>query len=224
MGDDRRITASPERELDELRARQRADRKKREAIERRMADRQRRIGMARQDSRLLSGLKRANVRNPLLVIMEADHASDSADVPIAEFRAMALTILKKETGLPQHAIFGCDHGAQGGVPPYCHEEVTPERGKAFVRALHSDVWRYMNGVHWTQTTWYEKVYRVEKISPDLTSPGAHLRVCLGDLALLRDAYGVATAFERYNGAGPAAEAYRVEAMSIFPGMLKLVQS
>lgn len=218
-----RITAAPEKEIDELRKKQRADRKKRQRIEDRMKDRDKRIEEAREDAALLGRLEHANVLSALKVVIEADRAADENDLPLDSFRAMALVVLKKETGIPQRAVFGCDHGAQGGNPPFCGDSVNHTNGNRFIKALHEDVWRYMNGVHWTQTTWYEKVFRVEKISPDLTDPVAHMRVCFGDLALLADAYGQQEAFRRYNGAGPAAEEYARVCMSWMPAMLRLVK-
>jgi hypothetical protein len=220
---EQRITAAPEKELDELRKKQRRDRKKKKRIEDRMKDREKRIADAREDAQLLERLERAKLERPLEVIVEADRAADENDLPIDGFRAICLVVLKKETGIPQRAVFGCDHGPQGGNPPFCGDPVNKDNGRRFIAALHSDVWRFMNGVHWTQTTWYEKVFRVEKLSPDLTDPGAHMRVCFGDLALLVDAYGAAEAFRRYNGAGPAAEEYSRVCMSWLPGMEKLVK-
>lgn len=221
---ERTATATPEQQLDELRERQRADRKKLNRIEQRIKDRAKKIEETRAEAKLVERLKGANLLRPSLVVTEADRASDANDIPEAEFRAMALVVLKKETGIPQRNIFGCDHGgSMGDRPPYCNQEVTRARGQAFLQALHSDVWEYMNGVHWTQTTWYEKVFRVERLSDDLTNPAAHLRVCLGDLAILRDAFGVAEAFRRYNGSGPAAEAYKAAAMALMPWATNLVK-
>jgi len=217
------ITASPEKELDAFRQEQRDDKAKLRRIEERVARRKARIEEARRDARLIRRLEKANFRQPLRVVIEADRAADDNDLPLNTFRAMCLVVLKKETGLPQRAIFGCDHGSQGGRPPYCHDRVTPDRGRAFLKALRADSWGKMNGVHWTQTTWYEKVFRVEAISHDLTSAVAHMRVCFGDLALLRDAFGTAEAFRRYNGSGAAAEEYRRICMSWMPDMLALVR-
>lgn len=214
--------ATPERELEELRKRQKADRKKVSKVEARMKAREKKIAETKEEAQLVARLERAGVKAPFRVILAADRASDAVDVPEDEFRAMALVILRKETGIPQRAVFGCDHGPQGGTVPYCGDLVTSARGRELLRALHSDVWANMNGVHWTQTTWYEKVYRVEKLSADLTDPEAHMKVCFGDLAILRDAYGVAEAFRRYNGAGPAAEAYKAAAMGLLPWAKKLI--
>lgn len=217
------MNAQPDKEIERLRKEQREDREHVEAIEQRIKNRADRLDQLRRDAKLLDRLHKAAVRQPVTVMNAADRAADEANVDEAEFRAMALVILSKETGLPQKSIFGCDHGAQGGNPPFCHEEVTHERGLAFVRQLHATPMASMNGVHWTQTTWYEKVFRVEKLSPDLTDPAAHMEVCFGDLAILRKSYGVADAFRRYNGSGPAADAYSLDAMNRLPRFKDLVR-
>lgn len=223
MSDEKKkAPATTEAELRELRAKQRKDRERRRKITRRIEKRAKKIADLVTRKRLIGRLKKASVLRPEDVLREADHAARAADVPVREFRAMCLVILEKETGLPQRAIFGADHGPTGDEPPYCNHAVTRARGKKFLKKLREDPWKYMNGVHWTQTTWYEKVFRVAEISPDLTDPVAHMRVCFGDLAILRRAYGVAEAFRRYNGSGPAAEAYKADAMSRLPRMKKLV--
>lgn len=214
--------ATPERELDLLRAAQAQDRERLDTIRDRIKRRARAITDLAARVTLNGRLKKHGVRRAWTVLAEADRASRAADVPRDEFRAMALVCLAKETGLPQHNIFGGDHGNVGDTPPFYHQEVNHYRGTLFIAALRRDPWPYMNGVSWTQTTWYEKVYRVAAISPDLTDPAAHMRVCFGDLAVLRRAYGVRDAFRRYNGAGTAAELYAADAMSRLPIFQNLV--
>jgi len=58
--------------------------------------------------------------------------------------AQALALIAQESGFKN--IFGCDHGSQGGRPPYCHEQVTRDRCLALRNCGTT------NGVGWTQLT------------------------------------------------------------------------
>lgn len=201
--------ATPEDQLDKLRAAQHADRARvdalLEAIDRRGED----IARWRMEDKRVDKLASHGVKLPWVVISEADRAeANVGGLDEVNFLVVALAILRHETGIPQRAIFGHDHPDPGNVPPYYGQKVTAARGLAFAKALHANPMGMMNGVHWTQTTWYEKAFRVEQLSRDLTSAQAHLRVCLGDLATLIKARGLAGGVEGYNGSGPAAVEYR----------------
>lgn len=213
-----RPPATPESHLKDLRAAQKADAKRIREIERRMKDRGDDLASWKREDARVDALDRHGVERPWLVITEAERAEASVGELDTNFLAISLAVLHHETAQgqsrgPFRAVFGCDHGPQSGRPPYCGDAVTHDRGRAFLKALHGDVWANMNGVHWTQTTWYEKVFRVERLSADLTDPGAHLRVCLGDLALLIKSRGVHDGVMAYNGAGPAAEQYAREVLN-----------
>lgn len=218
-----RPPATPEDHLRKLRDRQKADRKRLREIEHRMKERGDDLERWKREDDRVDALDRHGVVKPWLVLTEADRAeAQVGGLKIApSFDLVCLAVLRHETGIPQRAVFGHDHPNPGDRPPYYGQTVTHDRGVAFVKALHSDVWTYMNGVHWTQTTWYEKVFRVERISPDLTDPGAHLRVCLGDLAVLIKDRGLHDGVMGYNGAGPAAEQY---ARDVLGPELALVRS
>lgn len=146
-------------------------------------------------------LKRHGVRAPRSVIAEAKRANlDLAD---------AVTMLEQETGIPQQNIFGCDHGDVGDRPPYCHQAVTRERIQRWWPIHQSQ----MNGVGWTQITWYTYVEEAQRLG------GAHkvkyqMRVGFKALADLIRAYGVQDGHRRYNGSGAAAEAYGRRAVDL----------
>jgi hypothetical protein len=199
--------ATPDEQLEKLRKKQKADRKRIREIEKRMEERGKDIDRWKREDKRLEALADHGVQEPWLVITEADRAEASVGGLDENFLVVSLAVLRHETGIPQRAVFGHDHPDPGDRPPYYGHAVTHDRGRAFLRALHSDAWTYMNGVHWTQTTWYEKVFRVESVSADLTDAQAHLRVCLGDLAVLIKDRGLHDGVMGYNGSGPAAEAY-----------------
>jgi hypothetical protein len=208
--------ATPDHILADLRRKQDADRRqKQQALKRarrltaRVKRRARLIAQWAARARLTRRLAKHGLKTPWLVLVEADRASDRAGVDTSTFRALALAILDREGGgafKPTPYRYGCDHGAQSGQPPYCQDTVTEARSRAFHLAVHRDPWAYMNGEHLTQTTWYEKLFRVEHEGPTW-QPQPHLRVCLGDLAVLVKAGGVWQGAHDYNGTGPAADAY-----------------
>lgn len=203
-----RPPATPDEHLDAIRRRLKANRAKIRELEKRDDELGQDLEKWKRADARVEALDRHGVVKPWLVISEADRAeANVGELEGVPFDLVSLAVLKHETGIPQRAVFGHDHPDPGDVPPYYGQAVTHVRGLRFLRALHRDVWAYMNGVHWTQTTWYEKVYRVATMSPDLTDPGAHLRVCLGDLAVLIKDRGLHDGVAGYNGAGPAAEQY-----------------
>ena len=215
--------ATPERHLRELRRAQREDRERIREIEERIARRGDDIERWRAEDRRVNRLDRADVKAPWSVLVAADRAAARADVPELEFTAMALVVLRKETGIPQRNIYGCDHGPRTG-PPYCNQAVTEANAAPFIRWVLADPYAgRMNGMSWTQTTWFEKLKRVldYKGAPP-HDPRAHMHVCFYDLAVLRKAYGVGEAFERYNGSGPAAAEYRRVCESWMPWARELV--
>lgn len=202
-----RPPATPEEELAKIRAKLKANAERIAELEKRRHELGDDLAKWQRADARVEALAKHGVEKPWLVVTEAERAEASVGGLEAPFVLVSLAMLRHETGIPQQAIFGHDHPDPGNAPPYFGHRVTHERGKAFLRALHRDVWAYMNGVHWTQTTWYEKVFRVATLSPDLTDPGAHLRVCLGDLAVLIHDRGLHGGVAAYNGAGPAAVAY-----------------
>ena len=202
-----RTPATPEEHLEKLRAKQTADDKKIHEIEERMKELGGEIERWKREDARVDALARHDVKQPWLVITEAERAEASAGGLDANFLVVALAMLRHETGIPQRGIFGGDHDDVGDRPPYFHQEVTHDRGVAFLRALHADRMGMMNGVHWTQTTYFDKVFRVEKLSADLTDPQAHLRVCLHDLAALIKDRGLHDGVMGYNGSGRDAEVY-----------------
>lgn len=223
------MNATPEAELRDLRVAQVRDRKKlrrhwTREVARRITRRAGRIAHLATRVAVAARLRRHGALKPWLVLREADRAADAADVPIEEFRAMALTVLTKETGIPQRAVYGCDWGTGNrGRRPYCNDPVTKANATPFIRWVLADPYGgRMNGMHWTQTTWFEKLERVQAIGKP-HKPKAHLRVCLGDLAILRASHGRRDAFRAYNGSGDAAEAYARDAEEIYPDALRVVQ-
>jgi hypothetical protein len=146
--------------------------------------------------RKIEALKRLGVKSPGMVLSEAKRADLNPEY--------ALAMLEKETGIPQQNIFGCDHGPGRA---FCHMKVTKER----VAALRAS--GAMNGVGWTQITWWEFVRDADNMG------GAHLprfqmRVGFDVLAAHIAQYGVWDGFRRYNGSGSAAEAYANEAVGL----------
>lgn len=88
-------------------------------------------------------------------------------------------------------VFGCDHGASGDRPPYCHQRVTADR----VRRLRSS--GKMNGVGLTQLTWHTFVTQAQEMG------GAHIpryqmRVGFRLLAGYFSRYGEPDAWGAYN--------------------------
>lgn len=101
-------------------------------------------------------------------------------------------------------IFGCDHGAVGDSPPYCHQPVTKERVAALRRSGQ------MNGVGLTQLTWHTFVTEAENMG------GAHLPryQCRVGFKLLADyfgKYGGQAGFAAYN----AGEANRMSVYNTY---------
>lgn len=194
--------------LKKIRKEVHADQARINEIEARIAENREDIAKWRKLDRHITAMERAAILKPWIVLTEADwaaaHANLGGDVP---FRAVTLAILKRETGIPQRNVFGCDHGPQGGKLPFCGDECTKARVDELVAALHRDPWSYMNGVGWTQLTWYEKVLRADKLDGGASLPRNQLRVGMEDLALLIKTYGIADGVRRYNGAGPAADEY-----------------
>lgn len=201
-----RYPATPEAELKELR---RKRKQRRRTFRRWMRRNLRAIKDAVTRAQLVRRLARAEVLSPWVVIQEADRAAREAEIPREEFLAMCLVVLRKETGVPQRNIYGCDWGPRNDRP-YCHQRVTKGNAAPYIRWVLQDPYASrMNGMSWTQTTWWEKLERVLDLGPrHAHKPWAHMRVCFTDLAELRAAYGVGEAFRRYNGSGPAAEEYR----------------
>lgn len=152
-------------------------------------------------------LKRAGVRRPLLVDREAKRAG----LRLADACAM----LQNETGIPQRNIFGCDHGATAGRPPYCQEAVTRARVVALLRSGKA------NGVGWTQLTYLPFVRRAEALG------GAHrvrnqVRVGFEVLADNQKRFGRWGGFKAYNGAGQAAEDYADRAVRRADGWQRVI--
>lgn len=215
--------ATAEEELADLREKQEQDWDRVRTVRGRIGRRRRRIVAGAKRLGKAHRLNRRGVKRPYDVLKIADQEAHRAGLTdFEEFEAMVLAVLEKETGIPQRPVFGCDHGKQGGNPPFCGDAVTPRNGRRFLRALRADPWGMMNGVHWTQTTWFEKVFRVAELDADLNNPLAHCRVCFADLAVLRRAHGRREAFRRYNGSGPHAEAYARDAEGRFPRWLGVV--
>lgn len=212
MADQPKTPATPEKHLEKLREKQKADRHKLKEIEQRMKERGEDVEHWRREDVRVDALARHDVKSPWLVITEAERAEASVGGLDANFLVVALAILRHETAIPQQAVFGHDHPDPGDRPPYFGHQVTHERGLTFARALHADQ-ALMNGVHWTQTTFFDKIFRVERMSADLTDPQAHLRVCLGDLATLIKDRGLHDGVMAYNGSGPDAETYAHEILS-----------
>jgi hypothetical protein len=140
-------------------------------------------------------LKANNVRKPRAVVEEANRAG----LPLA----CGVAMLEKETGIPQRNIFGCDHGE--GVA-FCHENVTEARVKALRASGKS------NGVGWTQLTFPPFVEEADKLG-GAHKPRFQMRVGFKVLADHIRANGMQKGFARYNGSGPAAEAYGRDAVA-----------
>lgn len=134
-------------------------------------------------------LKRYGVRRPRLVISEAK----KADLPLR----YALAMLEKETGIPQRNIFGCDHGPGKA---YCHQRVTKTRVR---KLLDSGM---ANGVGWTQLTYRPFVIQAQQ-EGGAHRPKCQMRVGFRVLAQNIRTWGPQAGAARYNGSGPAAEAY-----------------
>jgi hypothetical protein len=159
-------------------------------------------------TKLAAKLKRYGVRQPTVVIDEALREKIKVGTGLAmlqmETSPMGATKSPKSSGfeLKQQNIFGCDHGARSSAP-YCNQAVTKDR----VAALRRGFPRTMNGVGWTQLTWYELVNAAERAG------GAHIpryqmRIGFRQLRVHFDReHSIAEMFRAYNGAGSAAELY-----------------
>lgn len=139
-------------------------------------------------------LRRHGVKRPFLVIAEAKRA----ELPLA----CAVALLEKETGIPQRNIFGCDHGAGRA---FCHQRVTSDRVRQLLASGTA------NGVGWTQLTYLPFVRQAEAAG-GAHKPKYQMRVGFQVLSDLITQHGVETGFARYNGSGPAAEAYGADAL------------
>jgi hypothetical protein len=144
-------------------------------------------------------LKRHGVRRPRLVIREARRAR----LPLPN----ALAMLEQETGIPQRNVFGCDWGAQGGNPPYCGDPVTRKRVRKLIRLGKA------NGVGWTQLTYMPFVLQAQQAG-GAWKPKYQMRVGFKVLGDLIRANGIQGGHQRYNGSGPAAEAYGRRAVEL----------
>jgi hypothetical protein len=148
----------------------------------------------------LEVLQDHDVLKPRVVIEEAKRAG----LPLR----YALAMLQKETGIPQHNIFGGDYGpAYKGRPPFYHDNVTEKRVKALLNQPKN------NGVGWTQLTFRPFVVEAEKLG-GAHRPRFQMRVGFKVLEGLMDQFGPQQGFARYNGSGPAAQVYGQEAMKI----------
>ncbi len=96
-------------------------------------------------------------------------------------------------------LFGCDHGATGDKPPFCHHRVTQRRVERLVGGGKFP--KGMNGIGLTQLTWWTYVMDAEKMG------GAHvpryqMRVGFKFLNDLLNTYGYLDALEAYNDGKP----------------------
>lgn len=137
-------------------------------------------------------LVRYRVRKPGVVHDEAKRAGLQL--------SHALAMLEKETGIPQQNVFGCDYGSRGDIPPFCHQSVTKDRVKRLLAQSLN------NGVGWTQLTYRPFVQQAESYG-GAHKPRYQMRVGFKVLADLLNQYGETGGATRYNGTGPAAEAY-----------------
>ena len=204
------IPATPEEHLQELREQQQEDRALVDEIEARIAERGDTIDHWIDEDKAVRSLIDHNVLRPWLVLSEADRAEAKVGgLDNVDFRALLLAVLERETGIPQRNVFGCDHGPQQGRVPFCGDECTKTRVDILVSKLKDPVerWKYMNGVGWTQLTWYEKVLRCDALEGGASEPRNQIRIGAEDLAVLVKQYGLFSGVRRYNGSGPAAEEY-----------------
>lgn len=149
--------------------------------------------------RIVGKLTAKGVKQPYVVWDEAQRA----DILVAS----ALAMLEMETGIPQRNVFGCDYGATDG-PPWCHQEVTPERIKALLAQARN------NGVGWTQLTYRPFVLEAEALG-GAHKPRFQMRVGFKVLRQNFEQYGsVREMYRAYNGIGSAAEAYASKALSL----------
>jgi hypothetical protein len=140
-------------------------------------------------------LKRHRVRKPRVVIAEAERAN--LRLPDA------LAMLEQETGIPQRNIFGCDYGPGKA---FCHERVTKGKVATLLAGPLS------NGIGWTQITY--KPLIPAALRSKMHRPRYQMRVGFGVLANNIRQYGQREGHARYNGSGPAAEAYGDHAVDL----------
>lgn len=145
------------------------------------------------DPILASRLRKAGFENSLRTIWEAR----GANLPLS----YALAFLEKETGRGQN-VFGND--STTSIPDsWKGKPVTSERYKYYKRYRN----RYgMQGVGPMQLTWWETQDKADRIG-GCDKPKYNLRVGFGMAASLIRTYGIFNGVMRYNGSGPAAEAY-----------------
>lgn len=206
-------TATPDQEIKRLQRAQRADKRRLRELEQRIKNRGDRIEDWRDLDASIERLDSRGVVKPWLVYVEAERADAAVGgLQGVDFVALCVAVLERETGIPQRNIFGCDHGPQGGSLPYCNDPVTPDRINALVAALKDPARRFaaMNGVGWTQLTWYEKVLRADALPGGAEDPVNQMRVGFGDLAVLIKDRGLTAGVKGYNGDGPAADAYAAD--------------
>lgn len=210
------VPATPEAHLSKLRKAQHEDHKKIKEIDKRIKDRGDDIDRWRKEDKHVEALHKHDVESPWVVLSEADRAEAKVGGLDVNFRVILIAILRQETGIPQRNIFGCDHGPQGGQPPFCQDRCTKGRVNELVELLRDGATRFqnMNGVGWTQLTWYEKVLRCDNFDGGASIPRNQVRVGAEDLAQLIKSYGQAEGIRRYNGSGPSAEAYRDSVINV----------
>jgi hypothetical protein len=155
------------------------------------------------DGKLIQRLSAGGIKEPETAIAEARNAG--LDL------AYACALLEKESGGGAN-VFGHDRDRNGryifpardGAVP-----VTEERYRQYKRRRGARGEGGMQGVGPTQLTWWEFQDEADR-EGGCWKPAVNMRVGFRRLASLMRQHGEADGARRYNGSGPAAEAYSAD--------------
>jgi uncharacterized protein YcbK (DUF882 family) len=155
------------------------------------------------DAKLIQRLQAGGIKAPEMAIAEAR----SAGLDLA----YACALLEKESGGGAN-VFGHDRDANGryifpardGAVP-----VTEELYREYKRRRVESGNRLMQGAGPTQLTWWEFQDEADR-EGGCWKPAVNMRVGFRRLASLMRQHGEADGARRYNGSGPAAEAYSAD--------------
>jgi hypothetical protein len=148
-------------------------------------------GLSRRDRQLARALGELGISRPLLTVA----AMRQTDVK----PQTAYALLMKESGGGRN-VFGCDHGKQGGRPPWCGENVTEARYRA-LRQLGKP-----NGVGRCQLTSFGFLDEADRVG-GAWKDFPNMLVGFGLIGRLIREHGVEAGANRYNG-GDSSEGER----------------
>lgn len=148
--------------------------------------------MSPKDLKLANKLRKYGIKHPFKTVAEARRAKIS--VPLAA------ALVEQESGDGSN-IFGHDPTIFSGAG-----KVTKDKYLAYKARRRASGNRLMQGVGPLQLTWWSTQDRADALG-GAWKPAVNMRVGFATLASLIKTYGYHRGIARYNGSGPAAEAY-----------------